>query len=1229
MDFVHLRSQTHASLKQGLLDSSDLVAKAQENNHWAVALTEMDTLSSAVGFYTECKQEGIKPIIGLDASIESDLTQPDNPSLCRLLLLAKNKDGYRKLMQLVTRANVENVVKTNDGERALIKQSWLKEMDCSDLIALSGRPDGGEIPTLLTNPELSQEELNSSLRKTLPVYQDIFNANNFFLEISRVGDSKEDLWVERMVKLSLASRIPVVATHGVLFSERDDFFAHEVHAAITTQQSVTDPEYLPVATREQYYRSTEDMEELFKDIPQALENASLIAQMCNAELDFGINHLPNYPIPEGKTIEDVFMEQVNEGFAKRMEELFPDEKERLEKLPTYQARLDEEMGVITGMKFPGYFLVVSDFIRWSKEQGIPVGPGRGSGAGSLVAYSLEITDIDPIQYNLLFERFLNPERVSMPDIDIDFCRDRRDETIHYIFDKYGDDDVAQISTFNTLAARAAIRHAGKALNYPLPLVDMVAKMIPKVLDITIEDSLKYEEKLEDLYQNDKRVRRLLDMAMKVEGTSLTTGVHAGGVIIAPGRIDEYSPMMKASGKDVMVTQYTKDDAEKAGLIKFDLLGLKTLTAIQQTVDLINQRPDRKANPLDVRKIDYEDPQALKLLRSGETYGVFQLESKGMRDLIRALHPDNFEDVVALLALYRPGPMKSGMVDNFVARKHGQADITYYHPKLEEILKPTYGVIVYQEQVMQIAQAIAGYTLGGADLLRRAMGKKKASEMAKERVKFEKGAEENGVDKELATELFDAMEKFAEYGFNRSHSAAYAVLSIQTAYLKQEYPAEFFAAYMNIEIGNTDVLSLAVEDARGLGLEFIMPNINTSEGTFIPRSDNTVEYGLGGLKGVSVSVVNDIVACRNENGPFESLKDFLYKVNDHLRLQGRNAQMRQVTKSLIQVGAFDTINPDRAMLMAQVDAEIDYLGKLNRRQASGNSQEGDVFLPALWKAVGVDPVPAPVVLKGNQKPLLEPELPDPSTYAPWSTLDKLQNEFKACGFYLSEHPFDAHAEAFDGVKAALPLSEVPNQNLQKYETVLIAGVVEDVFERNPPSGKMAWVTISDGVSPQRVTVFRDQYAESHKKLKVGQFVGLEVNIRPSTREGYIGTMDISAQQVFDKNDLTALLVDNFHIACEKEELEKLEQLQKSHKGDRIGTVVHLPDGEDRYFKAQLENVRWNDTPEALQDIQNAFPNRVKMEFMPKINFKKPFKKDNSSKGSYNKNSFNKNSFTKGP
>ena len=1217
MNFVHLRAQTHASLKQGLMDSSDLVAKAKENNHWAVALTELDTLSSAVSFYTEAKKEGVKPIIGLDASIETDLSQPDNEDSVRLLLLAKNEDGYKKLMQLITRANVENVVKTSEDDKALIKQSWLKEMDCSSLIALSGRPDSGEIPKLLTNPDYDQQELNARLRQILPVYQSIFTDNNFFLEVARVGDAKEDLWVERMTKLSMASRIPLVATHGVLFSEREDFFAHEVHAAITTQQSVTDPEYLPVSTREQYYRSTEEMEELFSDLPQALENASLVAQMCNAKLDFGVNHLPNYPIPEGKTIEQVFIEQVNEGLQRRMEELFPNEEERALHMEEYQSRLNEEIDVIVGMEFPGYFLVVSDFIRWSKEQGIPVGPGRGSGAGSLVAYSMDITDIDPIKYNLLFERFLNPERVSMPDIDIDFCRDRRGETINYIFDKYGADAVAQISTFNTLAARAAIRHAGKALNYPLPLVDMVAKMIPKVLDISIEQSLEFEEKLKDLYDNDKRVRRLLDMAMKVEDTSLTTGLHAGGVIIAPGRIDEYSPMMRAQGKDVMMTQYTKDDAEKAGLIKFDLLGIKTLTAIQQAVELINQRPDRKDNPLDIRKIDYEDKSAMQLLRNAETYGVFQLESKGMRELLTALHPDNFEDVVALLALYRPGPMKSGMVDNFVARKHGQAEISYYHPSLEDILKPTYGVIVYQEQVMQIAQIIAGYTLGGADLLRRAMGKKKPEEMAKERIKFEAGAEKNGIDKELATQLFDAMEKFAEYGFNRSHSAAYAVLSIQTAYLKQEYPAEFFAAYMNVEIDKTDVLSLAVEDARNLGLEFILPNINTSEGNFIPRGEKVVEYGLGGLKGVSVSLVNDIVACRNEHGPFESLKDFLYKVNDHLRLQGRNAQMRQVTKSLIQAGAFDSINDNRAQLMAQVDAEIDYLGKLNRRQASGNTQEGEVFLPALWKAVNITPVPAPLVLKGNQKPLVEPDLPDASTYEEWSQLDKLQHEFKACGFYLSEHPYEAHAVGFDGIKAALPLSEVPNTNLGKFETVLIAGVVEDVFERNATSGKMAWVTISDGVTPQRVTIFRDQYASSYKKLKVGQFIGLEVNIRPSQREGYIGTMDISAQQVFDKNDLTMLLVDNVHIACQKDELEKIKALQKDHHGDRIGTVVHLPDGEDRYFKAHLPKVRWNDTQEALQELQNTFPNRIKMEFMSKINFKKPFKNTNTPNRSFSK------------
>lgn len=1211
MDFAHLRTATHASLKHGLMDVEELVAYAKENGHTTLALTDANTLSQAVVFYKECQKNGIKPIIGLEASIECDLTQPSEPgeskpTSSKILLLAKNASGYRKIMDLITKSNIENIV---DGQ-ALIKQSWLKEFfapegtDPSsprDVVALSGTPQTGEIPRLICDETKTLQEISKDLRPVLSAYRNIFGPD-FFLEISRNDNALQDVWVERTVQLSQATGIPVVATHGVMFGAREDFFPHEIHAAITTGQAIDDPSYVPASTREQYYRSTAEMEELFSDIPEALENAGLVAQKCSPLLELGVNHLPNYPVPEGQNLNDEFVKQSEEGLAWRLEQLFPDPQVRAEKQVEYSARLKEEIDVILNMDFPGYFLVVSDFIRWSKSQGIPVGPGRGSGAGSLVAYSLAITDIDPIEHNLLFERFLNPERVSMPDIDIDFCRDRRDETIGYIFDRYGAESVAQISTFSTLAAKAAIRHVGKVLNYPLPFVDQIARLVPGTVGISLDAAMEEEPRLQEMFDNDKRARRILSMAKKVEGRYLTTGVHAGGVIIAPGKITEYASMQRAQGKDVMVTQFDKDDAEESGLIKFDLLGLKTLTSINQAVGLINQRPERKDNPLDLAHISLEDKNAIELIKSAKTYGVFQLEGGGMRKLLASFRPDCFEDVTAALALYRPGPLNSGMVDSFVKRKHGEEDISYYHERLEELLKPTYGIIVYQEQVMQIAQAIAGYSLGGADLLRRAMGKKKPEEMAKERVKFEEGAAKNGVDPKLATELFDVMEKFAEYGFNRSHSAAYAMLSIQTAYIKANYPAEFFASYMNIELGNTDVLALATRDARDLGLEIGLPNINEGEVWFQPQAEEKrVVYGLAALKGASQNVINDIVECRKQTGDFTSLKDFLYRVNDYLRAQGRNMQMKQTAESLIRAGAFDKLNPNRAELIAQLAEELDYIGKLNKRHASSSSVKGDVLLPALWESIGVEAIPAPVKTRANQKPLVEPGLPDPSSYKTWTELERLQNENRALGFMLSAHPYGAHARELGGFLAGLPLHEF--ENTEDFSSHLIGGVVEDIFERTYSGRKIVNVTIGNGHSSKRVTVFEDQFTPNAKKFKVGAFLAFEASFKPSRNPQY-PEKNVTAQQVFDKNDLNALLVQKVNIACTKEELSILQDLQKEHGGKRITTSVYIPDGEDRFFRADLPNVKWADTPDALSALKDKFQDRVEFSYAEQLSFSKP-------------------------
>ena len=1207
MSFVHLRTRTHRSIKEGLMDTEELVEQAVDHGHEAVALTDARTLGGAIGFQAVARKNGLKPIIGVDAVLECDLTQPDgarDPST-RLLLLAESEKGYKTLMSLITRANTENI---HDGV-AYIKQSWLDNGASEGLLALTGDPDHGEIPRLAVQED--QKKAAQDVRNALAVYTRLF-PERLFLEVARYGHEHEDLWVQRLAQISVATKIPLVATHAAMFAERADFFAHEVHAALTSGQHVLAPEYKPMATREQYYRSTEDMQDLFSDLPQALENTVRIAQRCNATWELNVNHLPNFPVPEGQSVHEFFVKTVQDGLAARLKDLFPDPAVRAAKEPEYQARLKREIDVILNMDFPGYFLVVSDFIRWSKSEGIPVGPGRGSGAGSLVAYSLNITELDPIEHQLLFERFLNPERVSMPDIDVDFCRDRRDETIGYLFQKYGADSVSQISTFLTLGAKAALRGAARALNFPLMRVDELARMVPEELGIDIKTALEREPKLLEAYNKDKKTRRLFDMAMKIEGKAMSTGVHAGGVVIAPGRIADYSPMTLAE-KGVMVTQYDHHDAEAAGLIKFDLLGLKTLTLLDRTRQLIDARPDRAGTPLDVNKISLNDPQALELLTRGDTYAVFQLESKGMSNLVKRLKPDSFEDVVALLALYRPGPLKSGMVDDFVKRKHGQAEISYFHPSIEGILKPTYGIVVYQEQVMQIAQVVAGYSLGGADLLRRAMGKKKPEEMAKERSKFESGAAKNNIDPALATELFDVMEKFAEYGFNRSHSAAYAMLSMQTAYLKAAYPAEYFAAYMNVEMGNTDVLSNAVADAKKRGLTILSPDINESTALFTPASDTSIRYGMAGLKSASEKSIDDIVAARTALGRFESFTDYLFKVNRYMRENGRNAPLKTVTEQLIRAGAFDGLHPDRAELMAAVPPLLDYLGKLNRRVASGSTDQGEVLLPALWTAVGVTPIPAPPKPgRKGQKPLVEPDWPEPGSYAKWDEFQRLSQEAKAVGFFLTGHPFQAYASQFGGLKAALPLNQISEVDTGPYEGVLLAGVISEYRTHSMADGrKMAFLSLSDGETNQDVTLFSDAFNASEHKLKVGAFIAVEAHLRPSKKNE--GQKDVLVEQVMTGAELEAVLAQEVNVALTKEDLETLSTVQGKHPGNRPVTV-YIPDGDDRYFRARLPKVSLSASVECLADLRAAFPDRVRVSCAPSITFAEPARANkNKNKG----------------
>lgn len=1217
--FVHLRASTHHSITEGLLEVKELVNLAKENGHPAIALTNLGTMSVSLEFVSAAQKAGVKPILGVDAWIECDLTQPDvdikDQRPTRLLMLAENEAGYQRLMNLLAIANSENIKMGADNEeRAYIKQSWLKE-DCDGIVALTGNPETGELTrALVENPP---EAL-----KILDVYKDIFG-DRLFLEVSRYGHPKEYEWVRNAAALSARSGVPLVATNGVLFGAREDFFPHEVHSSITRGKPVLDPSYVPVATREQYYTSTEEMEDLFSDVPQAVENARRLATRLNVSPEVGVNHLPDFPLPEGETdLNEYFAKLSRQGLEARLKKIFPDPAERAAKRKEYDERLEREISTITQMGFPGYFLVVSDFIRWSKANGVPVGPGRGSGAGSLVAYSLNITDLDPLPHGLLFERFLNPERVSMPDIDVDFCRDRRDNTIQYLFERYGNEAVSQISTFGTLAAKAAILGAGRALNYPIPRVREITNRVPEVIDISIDEALE-DPRFRELYDSAKDAKRLIDLARKIEGTSQTTGVHPGGVVIAPGRIDKFAPTMR-SKKGVMVTQFDAASAEQAGLIKFDLLGLKTLTLIDLVNKMVNERPDRKNNPVVIEDIPLNDDKALQLLREGDTYSVFQLESPGMRRLLRDLRPDRFADIVAIEALYRPGPM--AQIPTFIEGKRNPASVVYPHPDIKDILEETYGVIVYQEQVMQIAQRIGGYSLGGADLLRRAMGKKKPEEMAKERIKFLEGAKKRGYDEEVATNLFDLMEKFAAYGFNKSHAAAYAMLSMQTAWFKARYPAEYFTAYMNVEMGSTDVLAKAVADTKTRNLEILPPDINKSDALFkvVHNEDGTssIRYGMAALKSVSEGVAADIVAAREQYGEFTSVPDFLTKVNDYLRSQSRNASLKQVSQALISAGAFDTINTNRAFLVEQAKLWNEYISKLNKRKGASAKSDGEVFMPALWKALNKEPVAAPVVAKKGAKVLVEPE--DPVDIQPWNEIEKLTNEAKVVGFYITGHPYQAYAAQLGGLTAALPVDKI-DQALEEgqnpYEPVLLAGVVESCRVYTPDNGKsMMFISICDGSSSHDATLFNDAFTKYGDKIEAGKFISLEANIRPPRKAGE-SSCDVLVNAAYTLEETESLLAQTVNVVLPADRLPELRQVMLDHPARTRESEDRAPALPDVANSAQfgpgagvriwlpLENDlatvelpdRVDASPAFLDKLRSAFPGAVDVAYANRVLF----------------------------
>ncbi len=1141
--FVHLHLHSEYSLSDGLVRVKPLVKAAAAAGMPAVAVTDQSNLFCLVRFYQAALAAGIKPIAGTEVAVHEP-EAPDKPH--RLVLLVQDLVGYKNLTRLISRAYLEG---QHQGV-AQVQRDWVLAAN-DGLIALAGGV-GGDVGRALVGGHRGAAE------RLLDTWLGAFG-ERYYLELTRTGREGEAECIEASVDLAIAKGVPVVATNDVAFLRPEDFDAHEVRTCIHGGWTLADKRRPRRHAPEQYLRTPKEMALLFSDLPEALENAVEIAKRCNLELELGKNYLPAWPVPAGMTIDELFAQASREGLEWRLDRTFergaPD---FVEQRKPYDDRLQRELDVICQMGFPGYFLIVADFIQWAKDNGIPVGPGRGSGAGSLVAYALKITDLDPLEHDLLFERFLNPERVSMPDFDVDFCMEGRDRVIDYVAQKYGRHAVSQIITFGTMAAKAVVRDVGRVLGHPYGFVDKIAKMVPFELGMTLEKALEESEDLANAYKEDEAVTAIIDMARKLEGLARNAGKHAGGVVIAPGELTDFTPLYCEPGGANLVTQYDKDDVEQAGLVKFDFLGLRTLTIIDWALATINtERQVRGEPPLDITLIDPKDPAAFALLQRCETTAVFQLESRGMKELIKKLQPDSFEDMTALVALFRPGPLQSGMVDDFCDRKHGRADVAYPHPKLEPILKPTYGVILYQEQVMQIAQVLAGYSLGGADLLRRAMGKKKAAEMDKQRAIFEQGAVERGVEAATATYIFDLMEKFAGYGFNKSHSAAYALVSYQTLWLKAHYPAAFMAAVLSADMDNTDKVVLLIDECRSQGLAVEPPKVNRSEYRFTIDGPSTVVYGLGAIKGVGESAIASILEARCD-GPFRDLWDLCRRVDLH-RVNKR------VFEALIRAGALDGLGAvgaasaqdgaSRATLMNLVPAAIALAEQHHEQQAAGQAD--------LFGALLEDPAAAAE--------------PDPQiaaqTWPDWDTDERLLGEKETLGLYLTGHPinrFDAELNVLVAQRIGDLLAS--NQGLAdpgvaqlrggERDQRTVAGLVHQLQLRKGARGRMASLTLDDRTGRIEVTCFNDVFEAARELLQPDAILVISGHLRPDEYTGGISLIARSLQTLEQARAaraesllLTLDLADPAAHAQGLERVQELHQLLQPYSGDGIRLRLH--------------------------------------------------------------------------
>ena len=1057
--FIHLRCHSEYSITDGIVRLGDYVSLAKELELESLAISDLSNIFAAVKFFKLATSNGIKPIIGADVYIENEDNR-DQPS--RLLLICQNKQGYLNLSKLLSKAYTENQYR----DRPEIKFEWL----CSDLnhglICLSGFNFGAIGQNLLSQ----KKEKSVSLAKQL---KEAFD-DRFYLEVQRYEVAKKAEEQENLVlssaQLAYELDIPLVATQPIQFIKKEDFQAHEAKTCIADGYVLGDQRRPKNFTAEQYFKTPDEMVTLFEDIPSAISNTLEIAKRCNFEFELGNVFLPDFPIPEGLTINEYLEKTAISGLEKKLKTLYPEVENFQTQEKKYLDRLHFEINVINQMGYAGYFLIVADFINWAKENNVPVGPGRGSGAGSVVAFALGITDLDPLSYNLLFERFLNPERVSMPDFDIDFCQEGRDQVIDYVKERYGYDAVSQIVTFGTMAARAVIRDVGRVLDLPFPFVDSIAKLIPMELGITLKDAIEKEEQIQQRIKKEEEVKELFDLALKLEGLVRNVGMHAGGVLIAPGKISDYSPLYCQEGGEGMVSQFDKDDVESIGLIKFDFLGLRTLTILSIALNNANKmRTSEGKSPIHLDDIPLDDEATFEWLSNANTTAVFQLESRGMKDMLKQAKPDCFEDIIALVALYRPGPMD--LIPDFCKRKHGQQLVSYPHPSTEGILKETYGIAVYQEQVMQIAQTVAGYTLGGADLLRRAMGKKKVEEMDAQREVFIQGATQNGLEKQQASNLFDLLEKFAGYGFNKSHAAAYAKIAYQTAYLKRHYTSSFIAASMSADMNNTDNIALLFDDCVLNKIKLLPPSINNSVFRFQPLNDQEILYGLGAIKGTGLAAIEVILEDRNTNGPYQSLFEFC------ARLDLRKVN-RKVIESLIRAGAFDELEKNRASLLASINQAIS-LAEQSKSHLGQDSLFGEEANKEVTNYVVTDE---------------------------WDSKRQIYEEKVALGFYYSGHPFSHYKEM---VRAMFPQSlrdARPSNNNQ-----WLSGVVMAVRNRMTQRGKIAIVTLDDGEGRLDMIVGSKLLSTVYPLIKDDQLLIVEGKVSP---DEFTGGNRVSAVNIFD-------------------------------------------------------------------------------------------------------------------